>query len=203
MCWHRADSKQRTSLQHSDRKSQELHSAGHRRGESVWTHACWESQTTSRVLKNVARLECCVPGIRGRIGATSAEAEGGRCEGGSTDPKRHDSGGRRSGSVGAALLDDSNDRKGAVLNIVIFGGDSESLEAWRQLTEKYEPKMRTRFAGQLMSILSYSFQGDATERIAAWEREIATYERDSGKTLDDEIKDWNSVALVAVCDRDR
>ena len=39
-----------------------------------------------------------------------------------------------------------------------------------------------------MSILSFSFQGDATDRITAWESEIATYERDSGKTLDDEIK---------------
>ena len=39
-----------------------------------------------------------------------------------------------------------------------------------------------------MSILSFSFEGDTTERISAWEREIATYERDSGKTLDDEIK---------------
>ena len=48
--------------------------------------------------------------------------------------------------------------------------------------------MRTRFAGQLMSILSYSFQRDTTERITAWERDMATYERDSGKTLDDEIK---------------
>ena len=48
--------------------------------------------------------------------------------------------------------------------------------------------MRTRFAGQLMSILSYSFQGDTTERITSWEREIATYERDSGKILDVEIK---------------
>ena len=48
--------------------------------------------------------------------------------------------------------------------------------------------MRTRFAGQLMSILSCSFQGDTTERISAGEREIDTYERDSGKILDDEIK---------------
>ena len=39
-----------------------------------------------------------------------------------------------------------------------------------------------------MSILSYSFQGDAIERITAWEREIATYERDSGKILGDGIK---------------
>ena len=78
--------------------------------------------------------------------------------------------------------------KGAALNTVFLAGDSKGLEAWRQLTEKYEPKMRTRIAGQLMSILTYSFQGDATERITAWQREIATYERDSGKILDDEIK---------------
>ena len=43
--------------------------------------------------------------------------------------------------------------KGAALNIVFLAGDSEGLEAWRQRTEKYEPKMRTRFAGQLMSIV--------------------------------------------------
>ena len=48
--------------------------------------------------------------------------------------------------------------------------------------------MRTRFAGQLMLILSHSSQVDTTERITAWEREVATYERDSGKILDDEIK---------------
>ena len=72
--------------------------------------------------------------------------------------------------------------KGAALDIVFSAGDSE---AWRQLTEKYEPKMRTRFPGQLMSILSHSLQGDTTERITA---QIATYERDGGKTLDGEIK---------------
>ena len=77
--------------------------------------------------------------------------------------------------------------KGAALDTVFLAGDSEGLEAWRQLTGKYERNMRTRFAGQLMSILPYSFQGDATERITA-EREIATCERDSGKILDDEIK---------------
>ena len=39
-----------------------------------------------------------------------------------------------------------------------------------------------------MSILSFSLQGDTSERITAWERGMATYERDSGKILDDEIK---------------
>ena len=71
---------------------------------------------------------------------------------------------------------------------MFLAGDSEGLEAWRQLTEKYEPKMRTHFSSQLVSILSFSFQGDATERITAWEREIATSERDSAQVLDDEIK---------------
>ena len=64
--------------------------------------------------------------------------------------------------------------KGAGLNTVFLAGDSEGLEAWRQLTEKYRPKMRTPFAGQLMSNLSFSLQGDTTERITAWERKIAT-----------------------------
>ena len=41
--------------------------------------------------------------------------------------------------------------KGAALNIVFLLGDSEGLEVWRQLTEKCEPKVRTRFAGHLMS----------------------------------------------------
>ena len=34
---------------------------------------------------------------------------------------------------------------GAAFKIVFLAGDSEGLEAWRQLTEKYEPRMRTRF----------------------------------------------------------
>ena len=38
-------------------------------------------------------------------------------------------------------------------------------------------------------MLSFSLLGDTTtERITAWEREVATYERDSRKVLDDEIK---------------
>ena len=78
--------------------------------------------------------------------------------------------------------------KGAALNIVFLAGDSEGVQTRPQPTEKHEPKMRTRFAGQRMSILSFSLQGDTTERVTAWEREIATYKGDNGKVLDDEIK---------------
>ena len=103
-----------------------------------------------------------------------------------TDPERYDPGGRRSGGIGTALLNVAHDLQGRSSEHRV--PDSEGPDAWRLLTEKFEPKMRTRFAGQLMSILSFSLQGDTAERITAWEREIATYERDSGKVLDDEIK---------------
>ena len=40
-----------------------------------------------------------------------------------------------------------------------LASDGESLEGWRQLTEKCEPEMRARFTGQLMSTLSFSISG--------------------------------------------
>ena len=67
--------------------------------------------------------------------------------------------------------------KFAALNIVFLARDNEDFEAWRLLTEKYEPKKTTRYAGQLMSILSFSLQGNTAERITAWEREVASHLR--------------------------
>ena len=49
MSWHRADGKQRTSLRHSDRKSEDLHSVGRKWRGSEWTRDCWWSQVTSWV----------------------------------------------------------------------------------------------------------------------------------------------------------
>ena len=157
-----------------------LHCVARRRREL--TCVCCGSQATSQRRKT--RGETVFKGVRWRSGATTAEA----AKAGTPTPN-------------ATILEEEDRSasaqlfwvmlmicKGAALNTVFLAGDSEGLEAWRQLTEKYEPKMRTRFAGQLMSILSHSSQGDATERITAWEREIAMYERDSGKILDDEIK---------------
>ena len=48
--------------------------------------------------------------------------------------------------------------KGAALTIAFLAGDSESLEAWKKLTEEHEAKIRTRFSGQLMSVLSSSLK---------------------------------------------
>ena len=126
----------------------------------------------------MARLKYCEQGVRWRSGAQAAEADGRGSEGDDADSQRHDLGRRRSGSIGTALWMMLMFLKGAA-SMVFLASDSEGLEAWRQLTEKYEPKMRTRFAGVCPSCLSV--QGDTTERVTAWEPEIATYERDSGK----------------------
>ena len=105
--WPRADSKQSTSLQHSDRKC-ELHSAGHRRRESVWTHGSWERQANSRVLKTRGEsgVQC--------SGVTLAQrCHDCRSESRNADLKRHDLGGRRSGSIGTAPLDDAHGLQGS------------------------------------------------------------------------------------------
>ena len=187
MSWHRAESKQRASLQHSDRKSEDLHCVGRRWQESVWTRECWGSQVTSRVHRKLGGTGALCS--KGYAGAAVQRLQ-----------KLMDDAAKAAAPIPNATILDDDDRaasaqlywmilvicKGAALNTVFLAGDSEGLEAW--LTEKYEPKIRTRFAGQLMSILSFSLQGDTTERITAWERETATYDCDSGKNLDDEIK---------------
>ena len=74
------------------------------------------------------------------------------------------------------------------LHILLNAGDGEGLEAWRCLQERYEPRVRMRFAAQLMTILSYSVGGDLVERLGSWERDIHEYQRSSGKNLDDEVR---------------
>ena len=166
MSWHRADRMRRTSLQHSDRKSEVLHCVERRRRESEWTRVCWGSQATSQGALDAWRDWSTV--FKGYAGAAIPRLR-----------KLMDNAVKATEPTPNATIVDDEDRapsaqlhwmmlmicKGAALNTVFLAGDSEGLEAWRQLTERYEPKMRTRFAGQLMSILSYSFQGGTTQRI--------------------------------------
>ena len=71
--------------------------------------------------------------------------------------------------------------KNSALQIVVGAGRGEGLEAWKQLVERYEPRLRTRYAAQLMKIMSFSLQGDLLERLGLWEREMQLYEQGSGK----------------------
>ena len=73
--------------------------------------------------------------------------------------------------------------KNTALKIVVGAGRGEGLEAWKLLVERYEPRLRTRYATQFMKIKSFSLQGDLLERLGLWEREIQLYENGSGKEL--------------------
>ena len=71
--------------------------------------------------------------------------------------------------------------KNTALQIVVRAGGGEGLEAWRLLVERYEPRLRMRYAAQLLKIMSVSLQGDLLERLGLWEREIQLYE--NGRSL--------------------
>eukprot|EP00971_Amphidinium_carterae_P066407 1315104-Amphidinium_carterae.1 len=48
-------------------------------------------------------------------------------------------------------------RRQQPMTLIINSGEQEGFLAWRRLLEHYEPPQRTRFAGQLLSLLSWDF----------------------------------------------
>ena len=66
--------------------------------------------------------------------------------------------------------------KNTALQKVAGAGRGEGLEAWKLLVERYQPRLKTRYAAQLMKILSFSLQGDLLERRGLWERDTALRE---------------------------
>ena len=78
--------------------------------------------------------------------------------------------------------------KGAALNIVLLAGDSEWLEAWRQLTDKVraEDEGKIRRTADVHLVVLTARRGFRETHSLEWE--IATFKRDSGKVLDDEVK---------------
>ena len=78
--------------------------------------------------------------------------------------------------------------QGLALNRVLWAGDGEGLGAWRQLTEKFEPKTRRRFVGQLMSIWSFSHKAAGPTDFQSESGRLPPANGTGGKVLDDEIK---------------
>eukprot|EP00971_Amphidinium_carterae_P330780 6463992-Amphidinium_carterae.2 len=76
------------------------------------------------------------------------------------------------------------------MTLIINAGEQEGLLAWRRLLEHYEPHQRTRFAGQLLSLLSWDFGdiNDVENRIESFEREALRYESQSTEKLTDTMR---------------
>jgi hypothetical protein len=77
--------------------------------------------------------------------------------------------------------------RGPALDRVVNSGVGEGLEAWRQLTLRHEPRQRSRYAGQMMEILGWSFAGDVVARLEAFEREVTQWKAVSQETISDGI----------------
>ena len=78
--------------------------------------------------------------------------------------------------------------RGAALDQVVNAGPGEGLLAWRSLCRRFEPRVKTRFAGVLLGLLNFDFSGDLIARMEAFERELAQYERTSGEAVSDGMR---------------
>ena len=67
-------------------------------------------------------------------------------------------------------------------------GSAEGLRAWQLLVERYDPHIRSRTAGQLLSSLQFDFSGDILAKLEAHERDLALYEQASGEKISDGLR---------------
>ena len=74
---------------------------------------------------------------------------------------------------------------GLALDRVVNAGSAEGLCAWQLLVERCDPHMRSRTAGQLLSLLQFDFSGDMLAKLEAYERDLALYEQASGEKISD------------------
>lgn len=78
--------------------------------------------------------------------------------------------------------------KCAALARIVNTGAREGLEAWRSIVEAREPSTLSRTACLLQEIVSGSFEGDITGRIARYEHDAGRYPKTSGETLPPTIR---------------
>ncbi|CAK0843605.1 unnamed protein product [Prorocentrum cordatum] len=69
------------------------------------------------------------------------------------------------------------------LTTIVNAVENEGFQAWRKLVEYYEPNARSRIAGQLLNLLTFSFTGDVEDRLALFERELLRHEQRSGEAI--------------------
>ena len=76
---------------------------------------------------------------------------------------------------------------GPALDRVVNVGSAEGLRAW-QLVERCDPHIRSRTAGQLLSLLQFDFSGDMLAKLEAHERDLALHEQASGEKISDGLR---------------
>ena len=77
---------------------------------------------------------------------------------------------------------------GPGLDRVVNAGSAEGLRAWQLLVERYDPHIRSRTGGELLSLLHFDFSGDMLAKLEAYERDLALYGQASGETISDGLR---------------
>jgi hypothetical protein len=78
--------------------------------------------------------------------------------------------------------------RGAALDQVVNAGPSEGATAWRSLCRRFEPRIKSRFAGALLGWLNFDFSGDVIAKLEAFDREVLSYEQACGEAVSNSIK---------------
>jgi len=78
--------------------------------------------------------------------------------------------------------------KSSALDRVVNAGPGEGLEAWRSLVQRYDPRVRSRAAGQLLEIPKWDFTGDLMMRLESFERAITDWQTASTDVLSDTLR---------------
>ena len=79
--------------------------------------------------------------------------------------------------------------EGKALVLVEKAGRGEGLEAWRCLLNRYEPRTRQSRVLKHIGLLNWNFShGEFIDNLERFDKAVAAYEQESGKTMDEEEK---------------
>ena len=81
-----------------------------------------------------------------------------------------------------------NITRGPPLTLVVNAGEQEGLRAWAALVQRYEPRLRSRQAGQLMELLKFHFTGDVLAQLSEFEKEINLYCANTSENFSDRLR---------------
>ena len=70
---------------------------------------------------------------------------------------------------------------GPALDRVVNAGSMEGLRAWQLLVERYDPHIRSRTSGQLLSLLQFDSSGDMLAKLEAYERDLGAVRTGLGR----------------------
>jgi hypothetical protein len=77
---------------------------------------------------------------------------------------------------------------GKPLKLLQLQAERNGFESWRLLCREFEPRLPQRRLALLHSLMAPNFSGDFETQLITWEREIAVYEKVTGKTFDDDLR---------------